>query len=84
MLGDESEREEQAIYLIIMSGLAPVVVVTAIYHRIFNGGPSLCLLAVVLSAIGLVATWLRARRPARLPRADVRIRRSREAIRTRS
>jgi hypothetical protein len=84
MTGEESEREEQAIYLIVIVVLAPVVLVTAIYHRIFDGGASLCLLAVVLGAIGLVATWRRVRRPPRLPRAEVRTRRSVATIPTRS
>ena len=84
MKGEDSEREEQAIYLIVIVVLAPVVLVTAIYHRIFDGGSSLCLLTVVLGAIGLLATWWRARRPERLPRADVRTRRTPRTIPTRS
>lgn len=72
MAADDSEREEQAIYLIVIVVLAPVVLVTAIFHRIFDGGPSLCLLAVVLGAIGLFASWLRTRRRERLPRAEIR------------
>jgi hypothetical protein len=81
---DNSEREEQAIYLIVIVVLAPVVLVTAIYHRIFDGGSSLCLLAVVLGAIGLAATRWRARRARRLPRAEIRTRRSPGTIPTRS
>jgi hypothetical protein len=84
MAGDDIEREEQAIYLIVIVVLAPVVLVTAIYHRIFDGGPTLCLLAVVLGAIGLFAKWWRARRSERLPRAEVRMRRSPGSIPTRS
>lgn len=84
MAGDDSEREEEAIYIVVIAVLAPVVLVTATCDRIFDGGSSLCLLAVVLGAIGLFATWWRARRTARLPCAEVRIRRSPGTIRTRS
>ena len=72
----ELEREERAIYIIIMVALAPVVV-AALYHggAAFDGGTTLSLLIVALGVIGLGA-GVRAMR-SRLPPARVHRRRRR-------
>jgi hypothetical protein len=76
---DEVEREERAIYLIVIAALAPVVVVAVVRNVDFGGGTTLCLTGVVLGAIGLMASVVRALRRPRLPRARVRVSRSRSA-----
>lgn len=66
----EIEREERAIYIIIMVALSPVIV-AALYRggAAFDGGTTLSFLIVALVAIGLTA-GVRAMRT-KLPRARV-------------
>jgi hypothetical protein len=66
----EIQREERAIYLIIMIALSPVIV-AALYHHgaAMDSGTTLSFLIVALGLIGL-ATGVRAMR-SRLPRARV-------------
>jgi hypothetical protein len=70
----EIEREERAIYIIILAALSPVVI-AALYRggAALDGGTTLSFLIVALGVLGLVA-GIRAMR-ARLPRARVHRRR---------
>jgi hypothetical protein len=56
MVDEDIEREERTIYTIAIVALAPVVIVAIVQRVHFDGGTSLCLLFVVLAAIGLVTT----------------------------
>jgi hypothetical protein len=69
------EREELAIYVIAISALAPIVVLSIAHHVTFDGGTTLSLAAVVLGIGGVASRLLRTR--AHLPRARVRMCRSR-------
>jgi hypothetical protein len=66
----EIEREERAIYIIIMAALSPVVI-AALYRggAALDGGTTLSFLIVILGVLGLAA-GIRAMR-SRLPRARV-------------
>jgi hypothetical protein len=66
---DDVELEERVICLIAILVLAPVVIIESVRHVVFDGGSSLCLLAVVLGAIGLAKSHLRAARQRALPPA---------------
>ena len=68
------EREERAIYLIVIIALAPVVIVALARRVNFDSGTTLCLLGAVLGAIGLLASLARAVRRPRLPNARARMR----------
>lgn len=70
MVDEDIEREERAIYTIAIVALAPVVIVAIVQQVQFDGGTSLCLLFVVLAAIGLVTT-LAGRRRRHLPQARI-------------
>jgi hypothetical protein len=66
----EIEREERAIYIIIMAALSPVVVAALARGGVsLDGGTTLSFLIVALGVVGL-ATGVRAMR-SRLPRARV-------------
>jgi hypothetical protein len=72
----EIEREERAIYIIILGALSPVVVAVLLRgDGVFDAGTTLSFLIVALGILGLAA-GLRAWR-ARLPRARVYRRRPR-------
>jgi hypothetical protein len=70
----EIEREERAIYLIMLAAMAPVVIGLAIDRRTIDGGAALSLILVALGVIGLLA-GLRTILRRRLPRARARFRR---------
>jgi hypothetical protein len=81
MVDEDIEREERAIYSIVIVALAPVVIVAALRRVNFDGGTSLCLLFVIPALVGLAATVVRARRP-RIPRARALDRRDRASWRS--
>lgn len=68
------QREERAIYALAIVMLLPVVIIALVECVEFGAGATLCLGAVVLGAIGLVASLLRRRERPRVPRAHVRLR----------
>ena len=72
--GREIEREERAIYMIMLAACAPILIALAIEHRAIDGGNALMVILVVLGLVGL-GTGLRSVRT-RLPRARVVRRRS--------
>jgi hypothetical protein len=69
------QREERAIYAIMIAACAPVVIALVIEGGVLDGGATLSLAVVVLGFVGLIAGIVaaaRARRNARLPRATAR------------
>lgn len=67
----EIEREERAIYAIIVAAMLPVVIGLSLAGGVINGGNALSLLLVALGVVGLFA-GLRAISVRRLPRASAR------------
>jgi hypothetical protein len=68
---DEVEREERAIYVIIMVVFIPVVVALWLDGQVVDAGGTLSLMLIAAGALGLVATRRALRRGSRLPRARV-------------
>jgi hypothetical protein len=69
--GIDIEREERAIYAIVIAAMLPVVVGLAISGGVIDGGNALSLVLVALGVAGLFA-GLRAVFARRLPRARAR------------
>jgi len=61
------QREERAIYLIILAAIAPVIIALAIHRDAIDSGGTLSLIVAGLGVIGLIA-GLRAFR-SKIPRA---------------
>lgn len=64
----EVEREERAIYLIVLAACAPILIALGIENRAIEGGNALMLILVALGLVGLLAGAIAMRR-ARVPHA---------------
>jgi hypothetical protein len=72
----EIEREERAIYAIVIAAMLPVVVGLTLEGATIDGGGAISLLLVSLGVVGLVAS-VRALLGSRVPRARARFTRPR-------
>jgi hypothetical protein len=68
------EREERAIYVIIVLACLPILIALAVQQRAIDGGNVLILILVSLGALGLAA-GVRAWLGGKLPRARIHRRR---------
>ena len=67
----EIEREERAIYAIVIAAMLPVIIGLAVEGNAIDGGGAVSLILVSLGVVGLVASLRAILRP-RLPRASAR------------
>ena len=74
----EIEREERAIYAIIIGAMLPVVIGLTLEGATIDGGGAISLLLVSLGVVGLVAS-VRALVRSRVPRARARFTRPRSS-----
>lgn len=72
----EIEREERAIYAIVIAAMLPVVIGLTLEGSSIDGGGAISLLLVSLGVVGLVAS-VRALLRSRVPRARARFTRPR-------
>ena len=70
----EIEREERAIYAIVIAAMLPVIIGLAVEGDAIDGGGAVSLMLVSLGFVGLVASVRAILRP-RLPRASARFQR---------
>ena len=71
-MSEDVESEERVIYLMAIFVLAPIVILEVVRPVVFDGGSSLCLLTVVLAAVGLAKSLVRGARQRLLPPARTR------------
>lgn len=67
----EIEREERAIYAIVVAAMLPVIIGLGVEGNAIDGGGAVSLILVSLGVVGLVASIRAVLRP-RLPRASAR------------
>lgn len=65
----ELQREERAIYLIVLAACAPILIALGIERRPVDGGNTLVLILVTLGLFGLIAGYAEVRRRRRMPAA---------------